>query len=84
MKPTDPYKELASAIVYQAVLDYMEVSRPKGKHPDWVSKKKKRYEIREDIEDFFNSDDCDMLSDIKGSEILDKIKEQYIDVRRIG
>ena len=71
---TDPYENLACAIILQAVKDY-RVARKKLKH---YPKNKDAKLMVEDLERFFRSDWYASLTSIDGEMLLTKLKEEEI------
>lgn len=67
----DPYKRLAAAIVENAVVDYKKALRRVRKHPD------NEFALSEkaELERFFRSSWCGMLTDIDGEVIIAKIQQ---------
>ena len=67
----DPYKNLAAAIVEKAVIDYRKALRQVRKHPN------NEFALSEkaEIERFFRSSWCRMLTDIDGEVIIEKIQQ---------
>ena len=68
----EPYKEIASAIILQAVKDYRTATRKyrKGKDTD------KHRATMEEIESFIRSEWFGVLSDIEPEMLLEKLKEE--------
>ena len=69
---TDPYENLASAIVITAAKDYRDAlqSLTRNKNND----KAKR--MKEEVERFFNSDWYSVLTDLDGAFLMRKIQEE--------
>ena len=69
---TEPYENLANAIVLQAVKDWRSAVR--------TLKKRSRYDpakqMREECERFFLSDWFEALTSVDGSVILRKLKQE--------
>ena len=61
----NPYKELANAIIIQAVKDYRDTSDDKSAQHD-----------KRSIEKFFRSNWFSILSDLNGELLLKKLKEE--------
>ena len=68
----DPYRQLANAIVLQAVEDYRRAKKKLKKHP---TNKEAKLMI-EDCEAFFRSDKFTILSDLDGEDILRRLSEE--------
>ena len=68
----EPYKEIASAIILQAVKDYRTATRKykKGKDTD------KHQATMNEIENFIRSEWFGVLSDIEPEMLLGKLKEE--------
>lgn len=66
------YKELANAIILQAVKDYREVLRLLGMNPNDKSAKRDQ----RDIERFFCSEWFSILTDLNGELLMKKLKEE--------
>lgn len=71
---TDPYENLAQAIILQAVKDYRAARKKYKYHP----KNKEAKLMIEDCERFFRSDWFAALTDIDGRRLLEKLKEEEI------
>ena len=71
---TDPYENLAQAIILQAVKDYRAARKKHKYHP----KNKEAKLMIEDCERFFRSDWFAALTDIDGRMLLEKLKEEEI------
>ena len=67
----EPYKNLAAAIVINAVNDYRKALRKLRKYPDNEAALSEKREL----ERFFRSNWCSMLSDIDGDVIINKIQQ---------
>ena len=67
----DPYKNLAAAIVEKAVIDYQKALRRHRKYPN------NEFTLSEiaELERFFRSSWCRMLTDIDGEVIIEKIQQ---------
>lgn len=67
----DPYKNLAAAIVEKAVIDYKKALRRYRKYPN------NEFTLSEiaELERFFRSSWCRMLTDIEGEVIIKKIQQ---------
>jgi len=85
----DPYAEIAAAAVRQAVNDWVELHKKRGK-PEWLrdppgtkkeNRRTKADEIR-NIEEFFLSEDFQMYTDIDGKKLLEYLKDLYL-LRRV-
>jgi len=71
---SDPYENLANAIILQAVKDYREARRK-------LKKRKKNEEAKlmaEGCESFFRSDWFKALTSIDGEMLLKKLQEEEI------
>ena len=68
---TDPYKNLAAAIVEKAVIDYRKALKKTRKYPN------NEFALSEkaELERFFRSSWCRMLTDIDGEVIIEKIQQ---------
>ena len=64
---TDPYEDLANAIVLQAVKDYRQALRCKGRNP-----------LRGELERFFCSRWCGCLTKLDGKVLMHKLQEESI------
>ena len=71
---TDPYENLANAIILQAVKDYRAARKKLKYHP----KNKEAKLMVEDCERFFRSDWFTVLTSIDGAVLLKKLKEEEI------
>lgn len=71
---TDPYENLAQAIIPQAVKDYRAARKKNKYHP----KNKEAKLMIEDCERFFRSDWFAALTTIDGRMLLEKLKEEEI------
>lgn len=67
----DPYKNLAAAIVEKAVIDYRKALKKTRKYPN------NEFALSEkaELERFFRSSWCRMLTDIDGEVIIEKIQQ---------
>lgn len=68
---TDPYKNLAAAIVEKAVIDYRKAIRKVRKYPN----NEFALSEKQELERFFRSSWCRMLTDIDGEVIIEKIQQ---------
>ena len=68
----NPYKELANAIIVQAVKDYREALRLLSMNPNDKSAKRDQ----RNIERFFRSEWFSILTDLNGELLLKKLKEE--------
>ena len=69
----DGYRELANAIILQAVKDYRKILSRCKKYPCdeiWISQ-------RREIEKFFTSDWFVELSNVDGTKIMKKLQEEF-------
>lgn len=71
---TDPYEELAQAIILQAVKDYRTARKKLKYHP----KNKEAKLMIQDCESFFRSQWFTALSSVDGQMLLKKLKEEEI------
>ena len=71
---TDPYEDLAQAIILQAAKDY-RAARKKAKYNP---KNKEAKLMIQDCESFFRSDWFSALTGIDGQMLLEKLKEEEI------
>ena len=71
---TDPYENLAQAIILQAVKDYRAARKKLKHHP----KNKEAKLMIEDCERFFRSDWFASLTSVDGGMLLTKLKEEEI------
>lgn len=69
---TEPYENLANAIVLQAVKDWRSAVRTLKKRPRYDPAK----QMRDDCEQFFLSDWFEELTSVDGSIILRKLKQE--------
>ena len=69
---TDPYENLANAIVLQAVKDWRSAVRKLKKRPRYDPAK----QMRDDCERFFRSGWFEELTGMDGSAILRKLKQE--------
>ena len=67
-----PYEELANAIVMQAVKDWRKAVKTLKKRPRHEPSK----QMKEDCERFFRSQWFEDLTDVDGSFILRKLKQE--------
>lgn len=68
----NPYKELANAIIVQAVKDYRDAAERLRYTPD----DKSEQHDKRNIEKFFRSNWFSILSDLNGELLLKKLKEE--------
>lgn len=71
---TEPYEELANAIVLQAVKDYRDSRKKLKRHP----KNEAAKNMLADCEEFFCSDRFGMFTKIDGKTLLRRLKEEEI------
>ena len=71
---TDPYEDLAQAIILQAVKDYRDARRKMKRYP---KDKEAKLMIR-DCESFFRSGWFAALTSIDGQMLIEKLKEEDI------
>lgn len=71
---TDPYEELAQAIILQAVKDYRMARKKLKYHP----KNKEAKLMIQDCESFFRFQWFTALSSVDGQMLLKKLKEEEI------
>lgn len=69
---TEPYENLANAIVLQAVKDWRSAVRTLKKRPRYDPAK----QMKEECERFFRSDWFEGLTSVDGSVILRKLKQE--------
>lgn len=71
-KDADPYQDLANAIIIQAAKDYRSVRKRLTKRPNdkWLEGELKK------LERFFLSPWCEMLSEVDGTYILRRLREE--------
>lgn len=69
----NPYKELANAIVYQAVSDYRNSLRGKSCYGSYKTPKS----MKADCEKFFRSDYFRQLTSINPEYLIHKLQEEY-------
>lgn len=69
---TEPYENLANAIVLQAVKDWRSAVRTLKKRPRYDPAK----QMKEECERFFRSDWFEALTSVDGSVILQKLKQE--------
>ena len=69
---TEPYENLANAIVLQAVKDWRSAVRTLKKRPRYDPAK----QMKEECERFFRSDWFEQLTGVDGSVILRKLKQE--------
>lgn len=70
----EPYKELAMAIIMQAVKNYRSAARKYKKGKD----KEKHKATMDEIENFFRSEWFGVLTDIEPELILNRLREEII------
>ena len=68
----NPYKELANAIIVQAVKDYREALRLLNMNPN----DKSAQHDKRSIERFFRSEWFSILTDLNGELLMKKLKEE--------
>ena len=68
---------LGNAIVYQAVIDWIDARAKLAKVPDDVSSTR----MLRDCEHFFRSDEFSLFSDLDGNVLLQRMKEGWNDLR---
>ena len=66
------YEDLANAIIIQAVEDYRCALRNLTKHPEDSG----LLEVKDKLEEFFNSDWYAVLTDVEGSYLMQKVREE--------
>ena len=71
---SDPYENLAQAIILQAVKDYRAARKKVKYHP----RNKEAKLMIEDCERFFRSDWFSVLTSVDGEVLLEKLKEEKI------
>ena len=69
---TDPYEDLANAVILQAVKDWRAAVRTQKKHPRCQSAQI----TRQECEGFFLGDWFEALTEIDGSYLLRKLKQE--------
>ena len=69
---TEPYENLANAIVLQAVKDWRSAVKTLKKRPRYDPAK----QMKEECERFFRSDWFEQLTGVDGSVILRKLKQE--------
>lgn len=69
---TDPYENLAIAIVKQAVKDYQDALQKLARNKNNTTAKR----MKEEVERFFNSDWYSVLTDLDGAFLMRKIQEE--------
>lgn len=69
---TDPYQNLANAIVIAAAKDYRDALRSLQRNKN--NDKAKR--MKEEVERFFSSDWYSVLTDLDGAFLMRKIREE--------
>ena len=71
---TDPYEELAQAIILQAVKDYRAARKKLKKRPD----NKDAQDMLAGCEEFFLSHRFKLFTDIDGERLLHKLQEEKV------
>ena len=69
---TDPYENLANAIVMTAAKDYRDALRSLTRNKNNNNAKR----MKEEVERFFNSDWYSVLTDLDGAFLMQKIREE--------
>ncbi len=69
---TDPYENLANAIVITAAKDYRDALRSLTRNKNNNNAKR----MKEEVERFFNSDWYSVLTDLDGAFLMRKIQEE--------
>lgn len=69
---TDPYENLANAIVITAAKDYRDALRSLARNKNNNNAKR----MKEEVERFFNSDWYSVLTDLDGAFLMRKIQEE--------
>ncbi len=69
---TDPYENLAIAIVKQAAKDYRDALQALARNRNNTTSKRKK----EEVERFFTSDWYSVLTDLDGAFLMRKIREE--------
>ena len=69
---TDPYENLANAIVITAAKDYRDALRSLKRNKNNNNAKR----MKEEVERFFNSDWYSVLTDLDGAFLMRKIQEE--------
>ena len=69
---TDPYENLARAIVITAAKDYRDALRSLTRNKNNNNAKR----MKEEVERFFNSDWYSVLTDLDGAFLMRKIQEE--------
>ena len=69
---TDPYENLANAIVITAAKDYRDALRSLTRN----KKNNNAKRMKEEVERFFNSDWYSVLTDLDGAFLMRKIQEE--------
>ena len=69
---TDPYENLANAIVITAAKDYRDALRSLKRNKSNNNAKR----MKEEVERFFNSDWYSVLTDLDGAFLMRKIQEE--------
>ena len=71
---TDPYENLANAIVLQAVKDYRDALRRLKKHPDDKAVMKEAMEL----EEFFHSSWYGVLTQVDPDYLIDRLRKETV------
>ena len=69
---TDPYENLANAIVITAAKDYRDALRSLTRNKNNNNAKR----MKEEVERFFNSDWYSVLTDLDGAFLMRKVQEE--------
>ena len=69
---TDPYEQLANAIILQAVKDYRDALKKPKKRPRYDPAKV----VIEEVERFFHSDWYRELTSVDGNFLIEKIRSE--------
>lgn len=69
---TDPYENLANAIVITAAKDYRDALRSLTRNKNNNNAKR----MKEEVERFFNTDWYSVLTDLDGAFLMRKIQEE--------
>ena len=76
---SDPYVELANAIIYEAAMDYKLALIRLKRHPDSKYAEK---EIKK-LEDFFYSSEYEMLTNLNPDYLIRKMKEEVANAHKL-
>lgn len=68
----NPYKELCTAIIVQAVKDWKQSLTYVRRHPNAIA----AFETKRECEEFFLSDWFAMLTEIDGKWLLDSLRKE--------